>query len=99
MKLVTLKLTAKELELLTILVTDQLFRKEFIDPKMPGYKSNADDMSLGKALIDRLRFMLDPVPAKGPNSPKISSKVAGQAVPTRLDKEPGCHFTHVFRAH
>ena len=50
MKLVTLKLTTKELELLTTLVADQLFRKEFIDPKMPGYKSNADEMSLGKTL-------------------------------------------------
>ena len=44
MKLVTLKLTTKELELLTTLVADQLFRKEFIDPKMPGYKSNAEEM-------------------------------------------------------
>ena len=75
MKLVTLKLTTKELELLTTLVADQLFRKEFIDPKIPGCKPNTDEMSLGKALIGRLRFMLDPVPAKGTNSPKISRRV------------------------
>jgi len=64
MKLVTLKLTTKELELLTTLVADQLFRKEFIDPKIPGFKSNADEMRLGKTLIARLRFMLDPVSVK-----------------------------------
>ena len=64
MKLVTLKLTTKELELLTTLVADQLFRKEFIDPKIPGFKSNADDIGLGKTLMGRLRFMLDPVSAK-----------------------------------
>jgi hypothetical protein len=40
MKLVTLKLTTKELESLATPVADQLFRKEFIEPKMPGYKSN-----------------------------------------------------------
>ncbi|MBC7924141.1 MAG: hypothetical protein H7039_00640 [Bryobacteraceae bacterium] len=72
MKVVTLKLTTEELELLTSLVTDQLFRKEFIDPKMPGYKSNADEISLGKALIGRLRSMLDPAPAKKVASPRIS---------------------------
>jgi hypothetical protein len=72
MKVVTLKLTTKELELLATLVADQLFRKEFIDPKMPGYKSNAEEMSLGKTLIGRLRFMLDPVPVKRTTSPGIN---------------------------
>jgi hypothetical protein len=72
MKVVTLKLSTKELELLATLVADQLFRKEFIDPKMPGYKSNAEEMSLGKTLIGRLRFMLDPVPMKGTTSPRIN---------------------------
>jgi hypothetical protein len=57
---ITLKLTAEELALLTDLASDQLFRREFIDPKMPGYKSNADELSLGKALVARLRSMLKP---------------------------------------
>jgi hypothetical protein len=64
MKTVTLKLTMEELNLLTTLVADQLFRKEFIDPKMPGYKTNADDIVLGKDLIRRLRHMLDPLSPK-----------------------------------
>ena len=76
MKIITLKLTTTELELLTTLVADQLFRKEFIDPKMPGYKSNADEMSLGKALIGRLRFMLDPVSVKRTTSRGINDAMS-----------------------
>ncbi|HJY08260.1 MAG TPA: hypothetical protein VJ323_18215 [Bryobacteraceae bacterium] len=64
MTLITLKLTIKELELLTALAADQLFRREFIDPKMPGYKSNSDEMKLGKALVGRLKLMVDPNLAK-----------------------------------
>ena len=45
MKHITLKVTVKELELLTTLAPDQLFRKEFIDPKMPGYRSNPEEMN------------------------------------------------------
>ncbi len=54
----TLKLTTKELELLNSLASDQLFRREFIDPRMPGYKSNPAELSLGKKLVDRLRLMV-----------------------------------------
>jgi hypothetical protein len=60
MTLITVKLTTEELGLLTTLASDQLFRREFIDPRMPGYKSNSTEMSLGKALVARLRLILDP---------------------------------------
>lgn len=60
----TLKLTVNELELLTSLASDQLFRREFIDPKIPGYKSNSTDLSLGKALVGKLRLLVDPSYAK-----------------------------------
>jgi hypothetical protein len=60
MTLITVKLTIRELELLTTLASYQLFRREFIDPKMPGYISNSAEMSLGKALVARLRSILDP---------------------------------------
>jgi hypothetical protein len=56
---ITVKLTAKELELLSSLASDQLFRREFIDPRLPGYKSNPADLSQGKKLIERLRVMTD----------------------------------------
>jgi hypothetical protein len=64
MTLITLNLTFQELELLTTLVSDQLFRREFIDPKMPGYRSNSQEMTLGKALVGRLKLMVDPESAK-----------------------------------
>ncbi len=57
---INLRLTVKELELLATLASDQLFRREFIDPKMPGYKSNFAEVSMGKALVARMRSILDP---------------------------------------
>lgn len=59
MILISIKFTAKELELLSSLASDQLFRREFIDPRMPGYKSNPADLSLGKKLVERLRLKGD----------------------------------------
>lgn len=59
MTLITLKFTAQELELLSSLAADQLFRREFIDPRMPGYKSNHADLSLGKKLVERMRLLTD----------------------------------------
>ena len=65
----TLKLTREELKLLATLASDQLFRRQFIDPKMPGYKQNPEEMSLGKALVARLRLMLDEAaPKKAPST-------------------------------
>ena len=59
MTLITVKLTTRELALLTSPASDQLFRREFIDPKMPGYRSNPEDVSLGKKLVERLRLKAD----------------------------------------
>jgi hypothetical protein len=59
MPIITVKLTDQELGLLTALAADQLFRREFIDPKMPGYKSNPGELSLGKKLVERLRAVAD----------------------------------------
>jgi len=56
---ITLKLTTNELALLTTLASDQLFRREFIDPKMPGYRVNSGELSLGKELVQRLRLIAD----------------------------------------
>jgi hypothetical protein len=59
MTLITVKFTERELALLSALVSDQLFRREFIDPRMPGYSSNPADLNLGKKLVERLRLMAD----------------------------------------
>ena len=60
MKFITFKVTAEELKLLTTLASDQLFRREFIDPKIPGYRCDPNELSLGKALVGRMRLMTDP---------------------------------------
>jgi hypothetical protein len=72
MALITLKLTLEELELMTTLASDQLFRREFIDPKMPGHKSNSEEMKLGKALVARMKLMVDPDAAKRIPLPAIT---------------------------
>lgn len=56
---IVLKLSVEELTLLTTLASDQLFRREFIDPKMPGYKHNLSELCLGKNLVQRLRLTAD----------------------------------------
>lgn len=56
---ITVRLTVDELELLTRLASDQLFRKEFIDPKFPGHKSDLVELTCGKRLIERLRSLTE----------------------------------------
>lgn len=57
MKTVKVELTVEELLLLSTLASDQLFRHEFIDPKMPGYKGDPAELALGKNLVVRLRAL------------------------------------------
>ena len=59
MKNITLKLTLEELKLLAALASDQLFRRQFIDPRMPGHKNNPEEVTLAKALVARMQLMLD----------------------------------------
>ena len=53
------RITLEELKVLATMVSDQQFRREFIDPKMPGYKLIPAEMSLAKSLVSRLRLMVD----------------------------------------
>lgn len=61
MTLVSVKFTTYEIELLSSLATDQLFRREFIDSRLPGFRSNPGDLSLGKKLVERMRLTADRV--------------------------------------
>jgi hypothetical protein len=58
---ISLKFTTHEIELLSSLASDQLFRREFIDSRLPGFRSNPDDLSLGKKLVERMRLTADRV--------------------------------------
>ena len=74
MTLIAVKFTARELELLGSLVSDQLFRREFIDSRLPGYKSNPTDLSVGRKLVERLRLMegrLKGTPQSGRNGTTV----------------------------
>lgn len=72
MRLITLKLTMDELKLLATLAADQLFRKEFIDSKMPGYKCHPMELSAGKALVQRLQRISSPYSVRSTPLPKTN---------------------------
>lgn len=59
MKRINFQLTIEELRLLASLASDQLFRRQFIDPKIPGYKGSREDVDLGKALVGRMKLIID----------------------------------------
>jgi hypothetical protein len=82
---INIKFTTEEVELLGSLASDQLFRREFIDPKMPGHRANPGALRLGKQLVERLQGIADE--AKGPrqsrkNAPTTKS-AASSAAPAR----------------
>ena len=59
MKKLTLELTPEELSALTDMASNQLFRKQFIDPKMPGFVQNHEELGICKNLVGRLRSAMD----------------------------------------
>lgn len=77
MKNIKIEVTPQELSLLITLMSDQLFRREFIDPKMPGYKGNPAELALGKDLVSRLRSSVKE--AAGSPSVPISRRRAQSA--------------------
>jgi len=58
---ISIRFTTHEIELLSSLASDQLFRREFIDSRLPGFRSNPSDLSLGKKLVERMRLTADRV--------------------------------------
>lgn len=74
MKGINFELTVEELRLLASLASDQLFRRQFIDPKIPGYKGNPEEVDLGKALVRRMRLAID-------GGPKHTSSALAQSWP------------------
>jgi hypothetical protein len=80
MKRINFAVTVEELRLLASLASDQLFRRQFIDPRMPGYKGSPEEVDLGKALVGRMRLIIDegtrPVPsALAQNSPSKEREI------------------------
>ncbi len=75
MKNVKVELSVEELLLLSALASDQLFRREFIDPKMPGYKEDPAALALGKSLVVRLRALARD--ASGLSASPVSRRAPG----------------------
>jgi hypothetical protein len=65
MKNIKIEVTVQELLLVTTLMSDQLFRREFIDPKMPGYKGDPAELAMGKDLVLRWKSMVRQASATG----------------------------------
>jgi hypothetical protein len=74
---INVKLTTEEVELLASLASDQLFRREFIDPKMPGHRPNPAALRMGKQLVERLQGIADQT--KGPRQPRRNGPTAKQS--------------------
>jgi hypothetical protein len=73
MKKLTLEFTVEELGVLTNMASDQLFRKQFIDPKMPGFVPNHEELNLCKDVVGRLRSVIAEERAKGERPLKKAS--------------------------
>ena len=79
MKKITLEFTPEELGMLTTMASDQLFRKQFIDSKMPGFRPNRDELDLCKSLVGRLRAVVDEQRTKAAaHAEKVEKKVAAR---------------------
>ncbi len=72
-KNIKIEVTPKELTLLTSLLSDQLFRREFIDPKMPGYKRDPAELAMGKDLVLRLKAIAREASGPEPEAPSRRS--------------------------
>lgn len=55
---ISLELTTEELDTLLSLASDQLFRKEFIDVRMPGIGKDNEKLQFSKELVRRLQAIL-----------------------------------------
>ena len=79
MKRITVTFTTAELALLSSLATDQLFRREYIDPRLPGYRSNGAEIALGKQLVERLKLLTDAAMGTTPTGRNETTPPRGRA--------------------
>jgi hypothetical protein len=65
-------LTFQELEVLLPLASDQLFRNEFIDKRMPGFPKSREQVQAAKATINRIKERLFEAQQKSGDTLRIS---------------------------
>ena len=54
MKKISISLTLEELQALTTLADNQLFRVKYIDPKMPGYSIQPKELEVASSAVQVL---------------------------------------------
>ena len=54
MKKISISLTLEELQAITTLADNQLFRVKYIDPKMPGYSIHPKELEIASAAVQTL---------------------------------------------
>ncbi|HYP06897.1 MAG TPA: hypothetical protein VER03_11760 [Bryobacteraceae bacterium] len=62
---VRLQLTVEQVKAVATLLEDQVFRVKFIDPKMPGYKKNPEQVLAAEAALAILK---DSVKSSAPSA-------------------------------
>ena len=77
---VAVKFTAPELRLLATLAADQLFRREFIDLRLPGHQANAEELTNGKRLVERLLLKAKEAERMMPSDQKRRRWTRGPAI-------------------
>ena len=55
------------------LASDQLFRNEFIDTRLPGFKKDSEKIQIAKAVINRLRERVRLAQQKSPE-PRVAKR-------------------------
>lgn len=55
MKKISVQLTVEELQAILTLTENQFFRMRFIDPKLPGYKANPEELEHAKSAVEALQ--------------------------------------------
>lgn len=86
-QLITLKLTMEEIRLLASLASDELFRREFVDRRLPGYRPKPGELESGKALVERLRLTANEASQDAP-SPAAAKRGAFQTPSKRSVRIP-----------
>lgn len=55
---VSIELTTEDLRILLSLASDALFRQQFIDTRMPGFRQDTECLQYSKDLVEQLRKIL-----------------------------------------
>ena len=73
---VRLQLTVEQVKAVTTLLEDQVFRVKFIDPKMPGYKKNPEQVMAAEAALALLKDSVKSNTARPARSEASSFRLA-----------------------